>query len=77
MIDSYLGLAEWWRREHHDGATPTVKQIIMCDPAGRFPWEEGCHPRYRSGQSLLLPQILVREPPTPSSEQAGEASAAG
>ena len=21
MVDSYLGLAEWWRRDHHDGAT--------------------------------------------------------
>lgn len=77
MIDSYLGLTEWWRREHHDGQPPSAKQIIVCDPAGRFPWDQGCHPRYRSGQSLLLPQIMVREPRITSPEQSGEASATG
>lgn len=77
MIDSYLGLTEWWRREHHDGQPRSAKQIIVCDPAGRFPWDQGCNPRYRSGQSLLLPQIMVREPRITSPEQSGEASATG
>jgi Domain of unknown function (DUF4262) len=77
VVDSYLGLAEWWRRGHHDGGAPTVKQIIVCDPAGRFPWNAGCEPRYRRGQSLLLPQITVREPSTTVTGQQGDASATG
>ena len=37
MVDTYLGLAEWWRRDHHDGSTAAVKQIIVCDPSRPFP----------------------------------------
>lgn len=77
MVDSYLGLAEWWRRDHHDGGTATVKQIIVCDPTGRFPWEQGCQPGYGRGQSLLLPQIMRREPNTTVPNQQGGASATG
>ncbi len=76
MIDSYLGLAEWWRREHYDAGTAVVKQIIMCDRTGRFPWDHGCEPRSR-GQSLLLPQIPVREPSTATPEESGDDSATG
>jgi hypothetical protein len=77
MVDSYLGLAEWWRRDHHDGSTAAVKQIILCDPAGRFPWEQGCRTGYRIGQSLLLPQIMAREPSTTVTNQEGGAGATG
>ena len=55
----------------------TVKQIIVCDPTGRFPWEQGCRASYRTGQSLLLPQIIVREPRTIVTDQQGGASATG
>jgi hypothetical protein len=54
-----------------------VKQIIVCDPTCRFPWEQGCQPGYGRGQSLLLPQITVREPRTTVTDQQGGASATG
>jgi hypothetical protein len=77
MVDRYLGLAEWWRRGYHDGGPTAVKQIVVCDPAGRFPWDQGCHHGYRSGQALLLPQIVAREPSTTVIDQRGGASATG
>jgi hypothetical protein len=76
MVDSYLGLADWWRRDYHDGVSAAAKQIIVCDPAGRFPWERGCQLGYGTGQSLLLPQIKVREPSIPATDRRG-ASANG
>jgi hypothetical protein len=75
-VDSYLGLADWWRRDYHDGVSAAAKQIIVCDPAGRFPWERGCQLGYGTGQSLLLPQIKVREPSIPATDRRG-ASANG
>jgi hypothetical protein len=83
MVDRYLGLAEWWRRRYHDGGPtddggPTaVKQIVVCDPTGRFPWDHGCQHSYRSAQALLLPQIVAREPSMTVSDRQGGASATG
>jgi uncharacterized protein DUF4262 len=77
MVDSYLGLAEWWRRDYHDGGATAVKQIIVCDPTGRFPWDQGCQHGYRNGQALLLPQIVAREPSATVTDQQGGASATG
>ena len=77
MVDRYLGLAEWWRREYHDGGAPAVKQIVVCDPTGRFPWDQGCQHGYRNGQALLLPQILAREPSTTVTDKQGGANATG
>jgi hypothetical protein len=54
-----------------------VKQIIVSDPAGRFPWDQGCQHSYRRGQSMLLPQIMAREPSTTAIDQQGGAGAAG
>ena len=61
-VESRLGLAGWWRREHHDGKPAAAKQIIVSDSTGRFPWERGCRPGHGREQSLLLPQIMVRKP---------------
>jgi hypothetical protein len=74
-VESRLGLAGWWRREHHDGEPPAAKQIIVCDTTGRFPWERGCRPGHGREQSLLLPQIMVREPSSTVADQQGGASA--
>jgi hypothetical protein len=76
-VESRLGLAGWWRREHHDGAPAAAKQIIVCDSAGRFPWERGCRPGHGREQSLLLPQITVREPNSTVTDQPGGANATG
>lgn len=71
-VESRLGLAGWWRREHHDGEPPAAKQIIVCDRAGRFPWETGCMPSHGREQALLLPQITVRQPsPNVAGRQGG------
>lgn len=66
VVASRLGVAGWWRREQHDGRPATAKQIVVCDPTGRFPWESGCEVGYGSLQALLLPEIAVR-PPTVAS----------
>ncbi len=63
-IDSYLGLAEWWRREPSGG-------IAAVRPTGCFPWEQSCQAGYRTAQSLLLPQIMMREPSTTVTSQQG------
>ncbi len=76
-VESRLGLADWWRREHHDGQRATAKQIIVSDPAGRFPWERGCRPGHGREQSLLLPQIMVRAPTSTVADRQGGASATG
>jgi hypothetical protein len=73
-VAAHLGAAGWWRREHHDGEPATAKQVVICDPAGRFPWEPGCEAGYGRMQSLLLPEIAVREPraaATESNQQGG------
>ncbi|MGH2852680.1 MAG: DUF4262 domain-containing protein [Solirubrobacteraceae bacterium] len=62
VVAARLRVAEWWRREQHDGRPATAKQIVCCDPAGRFPWESGCEVGYGSLQALLLPEIAVRPP---------------
>jgi len=62
VVASRLGVADWWRREQHDGRPGTAKQIVCCDPTGRFPWESGCEVGYGRLQALLLPEIAVREP---------------
>jgi hypothetical protein len=68
-VESRLGLAGWWRREHHDGEPATAKQIIVGDPTGRFPWQPGCRPGHGREQALLLPKITEREPTTVSNNQ--------
>jgi hypothetical protein len=77
MVDFYLGLAEWWRRDHHDGGTAVAKQIIVCDPASVFRGIRGCQTCYRSGQSLLLPADHSARAEHHRTEQPGGASAIG
>jgi hypothetical protein len=62
VVAEHLGGACGWRREHHDGQPATAKQVIVPDPAGLFPWEPGCQDGYGRLQSLLLPEVAVREP---------------
>ncbi len=61
-VASQLSAASWWRKEHHDGKPAAAKQIVIPDAARRFPWQAGCDPDLRALQSLLLPEIAVREP---------------
>ena len=37
-------------------------QLFLPDAAGRFPWEDGCDPRYATIQTSLL--VTVGEPPS-------------
>jgi hypothetical protein len=67
-VASQLSAASWWRKEHHDGKPATAKQIILPDAARRFPWQAGCDPDLRALQSLLLPEIAVREPDVVTSQ---------
>jgi hypothetical protein len=75
VVASRLGVAGWWRREQHDGMPGTAKQIVCCDPTGRFPWEPGCEVGYGRLQALLLPEIAVREPRVTAATKQGGAGA--
>lgn len=70
---AHLDTARWWRREHYDGElSPAAKQVIIPDPAGRFPWQPGCQPDYGRDQALLLPEVAVREPGSKADTAANE-----
>jgi hypothetical protein len=69
-VAEHLDSAMWWR-ERHDDQPATAKQIIICDPAGKFPWESGCQPHYGRLQALLMPEVAVREPHRAASDIGG------
>jgi hypothetical protein len=75
VVATRLGVAGWWRSEHHDGLPATAKQIVVCDPSGRFPWEPGCEVGYGRLQALLLPEIALREPRVTTATTKGGADA--
>ncbi|MGA9315837.1 MAG: DUF4262 domain-containing protein [Solirubrobacteraceae bacterium] len=62
VVGARLAAARWWRKEHHDGRPVSAKQIIICDPESRFPWEAGCRRGYARPQAVLLPAIAERQP---------------
>lgn len=62
MTEKYLTGAAWWREEHYDGQPATAQQVIIPDKAALFPWQPGCEPGYGRAQSLLLPELPIRQP---------------
>jgi hypothetical protein len=71
IVAARMGAACWWR-EGYDGRPASAKQIIICDPESRFPWEAGCRRGYARPQAVLLPAIPERQPYLTSQSDRGQ-----